>query len=140
MRGGERCICEAVLKPKFHRAKIEQTADDRKNMKQVMAYINTFNGYISQRKAEIDRVMVIDHRSSVVNNKFVIPGIDKPVHYDDTDEPETLDDVMPEDAPGKMEEVEVLDGGADENTFENDLKPFKKGDKKILIDQLTSNY
>lgn len=140
MRGGERCICEAVLKPKFHRAKIEQTADDRKNMKQVMAYINTFNGYISQRKAEIDRVMVIDHRSSVVNNKFVIPGIDKPVHYDDTDEPETLDDVMPEDAPGKMEEVEVLDGGADENTFENDLKPFKKGDKQILIDQLTSNY
>ena len=98
LRGADRCICEAIQKPKFHRAKIEQTADDRKNMSLVMAYINTFSGYISRRKSEIDKVMVIDHRTNVVNNKFVIPGLEQKRHYEDDQEPETLEteDLEPE--------------------------------------------
>lgn len=140
LRGADRCICEAIQKPKFHRAKIEQTADDRKNMSLVMAYINTFSGYISRRKSEIDKVMVIDHRTNVVNNKFVIPGLEQKRHYDDDQEPETLEteDLEPETV--EPEQVEVLDEGNDENPFENNSKAIQKDDKQLLIQQLTSNF
>lgn len=76
LRGGSRMMCEAYLKPTFHRAKIEQTAQDRENMTIVMAYIETINGYVSRRKASIERVLVIDRREMTLNNKFSIPGID----------------------------------------------------------------
>lgn len=112
LRGGERIVCEAILKPKFHRAKIEQTAQDRTNMEIVMAYINTFNGFISRRKAEIDKVMVIDHRTVTLNNKFVIRGIDSK-RYDadrnNTEEVEVLsDEPMAEQAAADWKIPEVL--------------------------------
>lgn len=140
LRGGERCICEAIQKPKFHRAKIEQTAEDRKNMGLVMAYINTFSGYISRRKSEIDKVMVIDHRTTVVNNKFIIPGLEQKRHYEDDGEPEILEPETVEPETVETEQVEVLDEGNDENPFENHLKDIQKDDKQILIQQLTSNF
>ena len=105
-----------------------------------MAYINTFSGYISRRKSEIDKVMVIDHRTNVVNNKFVIPGLEQKRHYDDDQEPETLEteDLEPETV--EPEQVEVLDEGEEENTFENNSKAIQKDDKQLLIQQLTSNF
>lgn len=144
LRGGERIVCEAILKPKFHRAKIEQTAADRENMKLVMSYIQTFSGFISRRKAEIEKVMVIDRRTEVVNNKFVIPGLDQPKHYEVDDEAEVLDDLpqQPEelDTPVVLPpETEVLYDDT-ETDFESRIKPIETGVKQRLLNQLTSNY
>ena len=137
MRGGERCICEAILKPKFHRAKIEQTAEDRRNMSLVMSYINTFSGFISRRKAEIDKVMVIDRRTTVVNNKFVIPGLeDASVKYGE--ETELLEDEQQEFK--QPDDVEILDDGNTGESTEEHLKSIRKDDKQLLIEQLTSNF
>lgn len=147
LKDGDRIICEAILKPKFHRAKIEQTAQDRKNMTLVMAYIQTFNGFISRRKAEIERVMVIDRRTSVVNNKFVIPGLDQPVRY----EPDNEEEVEILDIPENAEDVEILsqveildDGNGDSDSvqmdFESGLKAVELTDKQKLLKQLTSNF
>lgn len=130
LRGGERIICEAILKPKYRRAKIEQTAQDRINMETVMAYINTFNGFISRRKAEIDKVMVIDHRTVTLNNKFVIRGIETRL-YDaerkDAEEAEVLTDTEPTD------KQEADDWGAPEVL--NDVqKPLESVSSSLLID------
>lgn len=131
LRGGERIICEAILKPKFHRAKIEQTAQDRSNMETVMAYINTFNGFISRRKAEIDKVMVIDHRTTILNNKFVIRGLETK-RYDadryDTEEVEILPDteeLTAAPATGDWKIPEVL------NSIE---KPFENASSSLAMD------
>lgn len=141
MRDGDRIICEAIQKPKFQRAKIEQTQQDRDNMSIVMSYINTFQGFISRRKAEIDRVIVIDHRTTVVNNKFVIPGLDQPRHYEPLDEVELLDDEEPENSVTDIPETEILDDGSNDvqTTFENNLKTMEVTAKQSLLKQITGN-
>ena len=143
LRGAQNIVCEAILKPKFHRAKIEQTAADRENMKLVMSYIQTFSGFISRRKAEIEKVMVIDRRTSVVNNKFVIPGLEPSKHYEADDETEVLDDTPQQEEPDTVDtlppESEVLYDDT-ETDFENNIKPIKTGVKQRLLNQLTSNY
>lgn len=113
LRGSNRMMCEAILKPKFHRAKIEQTAEDRKNMSLVMSYINTFSGFISRRKQEIEPVWVVDKRKKSVSTKFVIPGLGTNMYNADPlseeDVEELPDPVLkPEETP-MYEEVEVLD-------------------------------
>lgn len=141
MRDGDRIICEAIQKPKFQRAKIEQTQQDRDNMSIVMSYINTFQGFISRRKAEIDRVIVIDHRTTVVNNKFVIPGLDQPRHYEPQDEVELLDDEEPENSVTDIPETEILDDGSNDvqTTFESNLKTMEVTAKQSLLKQITGN-
>lgn len=143
MRGGDRIICEAILKPKFHRAKIEQTAKDRENMQLVMSYINTFSGYISSRKAEIDKVMVIDKRTTAVNNKFVIPGLGQPSAYRarEDEEFEILDDNQPDTEDMIIPEAEILDAANDDPTvFEQVSNDIKTDAKQLLLKQITGNY
>lgn len=139
LRGGNRIMCEAFLKPSFHRAKIEQTAQDRANMSLVMSYIQTINGYISRRKSEIDKVLVIDHRDMTLNNRFTIPGASVKRYDADPldDEPETLpvpgsETPVPEFAP-----VEVLD--APETPLKTDSNSFPMIDKRGLISRMTSS-
>lgn len=141
LRGGEKIVCEAILKPKFHRAKIEQTATDRENMKLVMSYIQTFSGFISRRKAEIEKVMVIDRRTEVVNNKFVIPGLEPSKHYEADDETEVLDDTPQKEEPDTVDtlppEAEVLYDGT-EKPFESNIKPLQASARQRLLNQLTN--
>lgn len=138
LRGGTRMMCEAIVKPKFHRAKIEQTAEDRKNMSLVMAYINTISGFSGQRKGEIERVLVIDKRKKAVSNKFVIPGMDTGIYNVDPLDPEEIEE-MPdpnnkEAACVEYEEVEVLD---DSNEFEMPLQRLSNASKSRLMQQLS---
>ena len=139
-RGGNHMMCEAHVKPTFHRAKIEQTAEDRENMSLVMSYIQTINGYVSHRKAEIEKVLVIDHRDATLNRKFVIPGINTGrYNVDPLDETETLPEPDVEMGTLKLEPVEVLE--ISEEPFKIDSKGFQMKDNRGLISRLTSsNY
>lgn len=138
LRGGTRMMCEAIVKPKFHRAKIEQTAEDRKNMSLVMAYINTISGFSGQRKGEIERVLVIDKRKKSVNNKFVMPGLGTNIYNVDPLDPEDIEELPEpnneEAACVEYEEVEVLD---DSNEFEIPLQKLSNASKSRLMQQLS---
>ena len=136
LRGGNRMMCEAVVKPKYHRAKIEQTATDRKNMSLVMAYINTFNGFISQRKAEIEPVWVIDKRKKAVGTKFVMPGLGTAMYDAD---PLTADDI--EELPDPELEAEELTAYEEveelpSNDFGMPLQRASNFNKRNLMKQL----
>lgn len=139
LRGGERIICEAILKPRFHRAKIEQTAQDRINMETVMAYINTFNGFISRRKAEIDKVMVIDHRTATLNNKFVIRGINTNRYDADRDSMEEaevltdMEELVEEQDTGDWKTPEVLNDV--QKPLESTSNPLPNKCKRSLLNQ-----
>lgn len=138
LRGGTRMMCEAIVKPKYHRAKIEQTSEDRKNMSLVMAYINTISGFSGQRKNEIERVMVIDKRKKSDSTKFVIPGLGTDIYNVDPLEPEEIEELPDPNneaaACVEYEEVEVLD---DSNEFEMPLQKLSNASKSRLMQQLS---
>ena len=140
-RGGNCMVCEAHIKPSFHRAKIEQTAQDRENMSLVMSYIQTINGYISRRKAEIEKVLVIDHRDTTLNHKFTIPGINtQRYNVDPLEETEVLPEQEASDEETEFEMAEVLD--ISPNEFKNPSKTIEISFKNDLISRITtaSNY
>jgi hypothetical protein len=74
---GDTFVCEAVRKPEYHRARIEQTAECKANLTLMSSYTATIAGYSRSRRADIDRVTVIDHRPKTLNNKFQIAGISR---------------------------------------------------------------
>ena len=141
LRGGERIMCEAIQKPRYHRARIEQTEADKENMSIVMSYIKTIEGFISRRKAEIEPVLVIDHRTSVVNNKFVIPGLDQPQRYmaEEDDEVVIMDD-EPKEAAQVTAEAEILEDVSNDvrTTLEQHSNRVRLTAKEALLKQFIS--
>jgi hypothetical protein len=55
-------ICEAIVKPRYNRARIEQTEKDREAMQIISAYAATIEAYGQRKAANINRIMVIDNR------------------------------------------------------------------------------
>lgn len=72
LRGDDRPICEAIAKPGYNRARIEQTPQDEANRVSMSKYVATVDGYINNKKRSIDKVTVIDNRPTTLNNKFQI--------------------------------------------------------------------
>lgn len=110
LRGTDRCICEAVSKPTYNRAKIEQTPQDMEARELMSKYVASIYGFISSRKRAIDKVTVVDNRPAILNNKFSISGLNKPIRE-------------------RVEEVEILPDPVDEydltdlsTTFKTSLK------------------
>lgn len=138
LRDGSRMMCEAYLKPTYHRAKIEQTAQDRENMTIVMAYIETINGYVSRRKASIERVLVIDRREVTLNNKFFIGDItSQRYNVDPLEETEELPlEWNTEEEEVEHQMAEVLDGS--EMPFERHSKGVEILNKQQLISRMTT--
>ncbi len=90
LRGSDRCVCEAIVKPVCVRATIEKTADGKSAEEITARYIATVNGYVSGRKKAIDKVTVIDNRTAVINNKFKIRGLNS-LEIKESSEVEILD-------------------------------------------------
>lgn len=67
-------FCDLVPHPDYARSKHERDEQGEINRKLMSAYENTVNGFMSQRKREIDNILIIDHRKKTLNNKFQIPG------------------------------------------------------------------
>lgn len=82
LRGGSRCICEAIAKPVTSRSELEQTPEQKANRTVLEHYRNTVDGYATRRKNSIDRVTVIDNRPVTLNNGFKIRGLDEQRSYD----------------------------------------------------------
>lgn len=69
-------ICELIKKPSSYRSSHEATEETRINRQIMSAYVATVNGFMGERKRDIDELTVIDHRSKVLNNFFTIPGLE----------------------------------------------------------------
>ncbi|MDR3094895.1 MAG: hypothetical protein LBU62_09700 [Bacteroidales bacterium] len=70
-----RYICEAIAKPTYQRARIEQTDADLANRELMSKYVASVEGFGNRQRKEINRVTVIDHRTREISNTFVIPGL-----------------------------------------------------------------
>jgi len=72
---GDTYICEALPKPVYHRAKLEQTAADHEAREIMSSYATTIEAYQRRRKNELQSVTVIDNTPVTLNNKFKIPAL-----------------------------------------------------------------
>ncbi|GAA5096777.1 hypothetical protein GCM10023210_30970 [Chryseobacterium ginsengisoli] len=81
-------LCDLVLHPAYSRSIHERDENGDINRKLMSAYENTVNGYMSQRKRDIDKITVIDNRQKTLNNKFQIGGRKR--YTPNTDEPQEI--------------------------------------------------
>ena len=114
---GDTFVCEAVRKPEYHRARIERTAECEANLQLMSSYTTTITGYSRERRAEIDRITIIDNRPKTLNNKFQIAGITR---YEASEAPvETLPTEFEDDSDMVLVEAGA---GTAETSFKRDFK------------------
>lgn len=88
---GSQFICEAVAKPMYHRAIIEQTEQCRENRQIMSAYVATIEGYQRSQRKAIERVTIINTTAAPQpKNGFVIPGLKQTRTVADWQQPEVL--------------------------------------------------
>lgn len=95
LHGSDTYVCEAIAKPKYCRATAEQTPADVIAREQMSKYVASVTGFIRSQKNAIDRVTVIDNRPKVLNTRFEMPGMRKPVSAEF--EPATGLDELPDE-------------------------------------------
>ncbi|MBD3748974.1 MAG: hypothetical protein IE931_05715 [Sphingobacteriales bacterium] len=88
-------VCEAVTKPKPQRATIEQTDEDREQMRLMSAYVATIENYAKRGRNQLERLTIINHEPKTPFNDFVMPGLKKASAEKETgelldDEPEEM--------------------------------------------------
>lgn len=110
---GDRFICEAISKPTYNRARVEQTEEDLANRESMSKYVATIEGYMRNGAKKIDKVTLIDNRQHTLNNKFKINGINRP-HTDGNINPV---DILP-DAPDFWENTDDIN----EYSYKKNLK------------------
>jgi hypothetical protein len=96
-RGTNNFICEALPKPRYNRATTEQTADDHAAKELMSKYQASITGFINRQVKSIDRVTVIDNRPKILNERFQMPGMRKPVSPNFG--PAEILDEIPEEKP-----------------------------------------
>lgn len=110
LHGSDRYICEAVAKPKYNKARIEQTPEDLERREAMSKYVATIEGFINRGKKEIEPLEIIDNRSLTLNNKFSI-NLRKPVEE-------------------RIDGPELLEQPDDDSDFNFNETPFKRSLKE----------
>ena len=80
---GNQFICEAVEKPRYNKARIEQTDEDMINRELMSKYATTIDGFGRRQKNQLDNVTVLDNRKVTIGNSFVMPGLFQPTLTDE---------------------------------------------------------
>ena len=114
---GETFICEAIEKPVYHRARIEQTPQDLANRELMSKYVSTIDGYCRRRREAIEPVTLIDNRPTTLNNGFKIRGLERYEASDDI--PELLPVAGFYDDPEESGELELI---GVERSFKSNLR------------------
>ncbi|HEY9196839.1 MAG TPA: hypothetical protein VIM77_11255, partial [Mucilaginibacter sp.] len=89
-------VCEAIKKPTYNRAKIEQTDSDRANYQLMSSYVATIEAYGKSRKRAIEPVTVVD-TAQPGKKTFVMPGLKSRPVFSDNNTVEILP--QPTDSP-----------------------------------------
>lgn len=82
-----RFICEAIPKPLYNRARIEQKPEDDVNRELMSKYVATIEGFGRRQKTKLENITVIDNRPVTIGNSFYIPGVTVPIipEYNDNE-------------------------------------------------------
>jgi hypothetical protein len=75
LRDGTKMMCQLVPKPRYNRARIEQTSEDISNREIMSKYVATIEAYNRSKRKSLDKVSVLDNRVHTLNNKFRIRGL-----------------------------------------------------------------
>lgn len=101
---GGRLVCEALPKPVYNRARIEQTPEDANNRELMSKYVASVEGYINRTAKTIDKVTVIDNTSVRANNNFKISGR----KVEPSREIPAFEDSVPLDDPDDIDEFDFI--------------------------------
>lgn len=93
---GTEYIGEAIAKPTYNRAKIEQTDKDLYSRELMSKYVASVEGFMRERILDLEPVEIIDNTPLVLNNNFKISGLRR--YERSTEEAEDLGEVN-DDAP-----------------------------------------
>jgi hypothetical protein len=99
LRNKDRVICEAVLKPKYNRAKIERTERDERNYEIMSAYVATIEGYARAKAAQLNDLLIIDNRPKTLNRGFVINDVKRYTPAEETETPAMLPEITEDEIP-----------------------------------------
>lgn len=80
---GNQFICEAVEKPRYNKARIEQTDEDMINRELMSKYVSTIEAFGRGQKKQLDNVTIINNRPVTIGNSFVMPGLFQPTLTDE---------------------------------------------------------
>lgn len=89
---GTQYICEAIAKPSYNRARIEQTPQDLINRELMSSYVSTIEAYGRKQKYSIDKVTIINNTPAPVKT-FVMRGLKQAQPVEDWQQPEVLQDL-----------------------------------------------
>ena len=86
---GDQYICEAVAKPRYHRATIEQTPECHEARAIMSAYVATIEGFGKRQRQAIEAVTLIDNKPKR-EKTFVMPGLKQHPEYSEQKEADSL--------------------------------------------------
>jgi len=117
---GDRLICEAVRKPRYNRARIEQTPQDAENREIMSKYVATIEGYRKSQRQTLERLHIVRGEEQPQPKKvFRINGA-KPLDAD------PINSEMGSEFES-VNGVEILPEAPDDDTdFINIEKPFNR--------------
>ncbi|MGV3588118.1 MAG: hypothetical protein ACO1OF_14020 [Adhaeribacter sp.] len=92
---GTQYICEAIAKPTYNRARIEQTEQDMANREIMSKYVATIEGYARRQKAALEPLTILDN-TPVPHKSFVMPGLRQPAVVEANNEVEILPEIPEE--------------------------------------------
>ncbi|RQO78078.1 hypothetical protein DBR40_09010 [Pedobacter sp. KBW01] len=95
---GNQLICEAIEKPRYQRARIEQTPEDLANREIMSAYVATIEAYGRRQKKSIDTLTIIDNTPKP-KKSFIMPGLKKQVEVVNYEMPEVFDEPEDDETP-----------------------------------------
>jgi hypothetical protein len=73
---GNQFICELLPKPSYKRARAEQTDDDMQAREIMSSYVATIEAFGKRQRQSIEKVTVIDNRTTAISDKFQIRGLE----------------------------------------------------------------
>lgn len=86
---GNQYICEAIKKPTYNRAKIEQTDTDLSNREIMSKYVSSIEAYGRRQRQSIDRITIIDN-TPPLKKTFIMPGLKQALPIENWEAPELL--------------------------------------------------
>lgn len=90
---GSQYICEAVAKPTYNRAKIEQTPQDEASRVIMSSYVSTIEKFARHQKASLEFLTLLNN-APAPRETFVMPGMKKARPVETFEDVEVLEEVL----------------------------------------------
>ena len=118
---GDRYICEALPKPRYHRATAERTNECKEERELMSAYVATITRFQREQASAIEPVTVLNNKPKTINNNFQISSRKR--YEPRQGEAKTLGRAFDEDLEETLENIPAYTPGASRGNVKP--SPFK---------------